>query len=61
MVLRLYYGWIAAVLLLLAVAQYRGWSVTGDMPSRSDPRSMRNNPGSYRSSYYVPGRTLRGK
>ena len=46
---------------LLGTAQYRGWSLTRANESRNNPRSVRDNPGAYRSSYYIPGRTLRGK
>lgn len=58
---RLYTIWIVAILALLGTAQYRGWSLTRTSESRSNPRSVRDNPGAYRSSYYLPGRTLRGK
>lgn len=61
MAARLYTIWIVAVLTLLGTAQYRGWSLTRTNESRSNPRSVRDNPGAYRSSYYIPGRTLRGK
>jgi hypothetical protein len=49
------------VLALLGMAQYRGWTLTRANETRNDPRSVRDNPGAYRSSYYIPGRTLRGK
>lgn len=58
---RVYAVWATAVLLLLGVAQYRGWTLTSVNESKTNPRSVRDNPGAYRSSYYVPGRTLRGK
>jgi hypothetical protein len=58
---RLYTIWGVAVLLLLATAQYRGWSLTSTTNSKTNPRSVRANPGAYRSPYYLPGRTLRGK
>jgi predicted MFS family arabinose efflux permease len=48
-------------LAVLGAAQYRGWSLTRANESRNNPRSVRDNPGAYRSSYYIPGRTLRGK
>lgn len=50
-----------AILLLLGVAQWRGWSLTSTANSKTNPRSVRANPGAYRSPYYLPGRTLRGK
>jgi hypothetical protein len=53
--------WAALVLGVLGYAQYIGWSFSKVNEARTDPRSVRNNPGSYRSTYYVPGRVLRGK
>lgn len=44
-----------AVLLLLGTAEYRGWSLTSYDEVKGVPKSVRDNPGSYRSSY---GRTL---
>lgn len=58
---KLYTVWILAVVGILATAQYRGWSFTRENESRNNPRSVRDNPGAYRPSYYIPGRTLRGK
>ncbi len=58
---RIYTLWAAAVIVLLGAAQYRGWSFTRTDESRNNPRSVRDNPGAYRPSYYIPGRTLRGK
>jgi len=49
------------MLLLLATAQYRGWSFSSSTVTKTNPRSVRDNPGAYRSAYYIPGRTLRGK
>jgi len=40
-----------AVLLLLAIAEYRGWSLTTYDEVKGVPKSLRDNPGSYRSSY----------
>jgi hypothetical protein len=58
---KIYTLWAVAVLGLLGTAQYRGWTLTRSTDSRNNPRSIRDNPGAYRSSYYVPGRILRGK
>jgi hypothetical protein len=58
---RLFTMWIAIVLMALGTAQYRGWTLTRANETRNNPRSIRDNPGAYRSSYYIPGRTLRGK
>lgn len=61
MKLQLYTLWGAAVLLFLGTAQYRGWSMTSSTQSKTNPTSVRANPGAYRSPYYIPGRTTRGK
>ena len=49
------------VLALLATSQWRGWTFTRGQTAAVDPQSVRANPGAYRSPYYIPGRTLRGK
>lgn len=61
MSLRLFTVWGTAVLLLLGTAQYRGWSLSTTKSAKANPTSVRANPGAYRSPYYIPGRTLRGK
>lgn len=61
MSMRLYTLWGMAVLLLLGTAQYRGWALGATKQSKANPTSVRANPGAYRSPYYIPGRTLRGK
>lgn len=48
------------VFALAAVAEWRGWSLATTKEDRTDPRSVRNNPGSYRSTYYG-GRVHYGK
>lgn len=58
---RLYSIWAVIVLASLGIAQYRGWTLTRAETGRSNPRSVRDNPGAYRPIYSVPGRTLRGK
>ena len=45
----------AAVLLLMGIAEYRGWSLMSYEEQKGIPMSLRENPGSYRSSY---GRVL---
>jgi len=40
-----------AVLLFLAAAELRGWSLTSYDEVKGIPKSMRDNPGSYRSTY----------
>lgn len=39
------------ILLFMTVAEYRGWSLTSYDQVKGVPKSMRDNPGSYRSSY----------
>jgi hypothetical protein len=58
---RLYAVWGCAILIVLATAQYRGWTLSSSQQGKTNPTSVRANPGAYRSPYYVPGRTLRGK
>ncbi len=48
-VLYLIYG--IAVLAGLGVAQYQGWSLASVNEVKNVPRSVRDNPGSYRSVY----------
>lgn len=45
----LFYG--VAVLVVLAWAEYRGWSLNRVDQVPNVPRSVRDNPGSYRSVY----------
>ena len=47
----LYAVYGAVVLLGLSVAQYQGWSLATVNQVKSVPRSVRDNPGSYRSVY----------
>lgn len=58
---RLYTGWIVLVLAVLGYAQYTGFTFSSATVAKTNPRSIRDNPGSYRPSYYFPGRVLRGK
>ena len=48
-VLYILYG--SAVLVGLSVAQYQGWSLARVNEVKNVPRSVRDNPGSYRSVY----------
>lgn len=57
----LYMVWGFVVLATVGTAQWRGWSFTSATENKTNPRSVRDNPGSYRSPYFIPGRTLRGK
>jgi hypothetical protein len=47
--LYLFYGLI--ILTLLTMAEYRGWSLASVNEVKNVPRSVRDNPGSYRSVY----------
>ncbi|MFI5311881.1 MAG: hypothetical protein ACHQQ3_11645 [Gemmatimonadales bacterium] len=53
----------ALVLLLLVAAELRGWSLTKTTEVLNVPRTVRDNPGSYRPAYLYTGsgRYLRGK
>jgi hypothetical protein len=48
-VLYILYG--SAVLVGLSIAQYQGWSLARVNEVKNIPRSVRDNPGSYRSVY----------
>jgi hypothetical protein len=48
-ILYILYG--MAVLVGLSVAQYQGWSLARVSEVKNVPRSVRDNPGSYRSVY----------
>jgi len=48
---RLYYIYGAIILAGVAMAEYRGLSLTSFNEMKNVPRSVRDNPGSYRSVY----------
>lgn len=50
-----------AVLYLLGLAEYRGWSLLRTNEVRNVPTSVRDNPGAYRPHYYGSGRYVGGK
>lgn len=55
---------IYAMLVLgtLSVAEWRGWSMNRINELKDVPRTVRDNPGAYRSHYgYLPGRYIGGK
>jgi hypothetical protein len=59
-----YVGYVlygSALIGLLGAAEYRGWSFLRVNEVRNVPRSVRNNPGAYRSPYSGGGRYMRGK
>lgn len=51
MIRRLYLIYGLAVVGLFATAQYRGWSFASVNTTSNVPKSVRDNPGSYRSIY----------
>jgi hypothetical protein len=51
MIKQIYIAYGALVLALLFVAEYRGWSLSSADDVRDVPKSVRDNPGSYRSVY----------
>jgi hypothetical protein len=51
MIRNLYVLYGAIVLGTLAMAEYRGWSLDSVSQVKNVPRSVRDNPGSYRSVY----------
>ncbi|MDQ6829782.1 MAG: hypothetical protein M3081_13055 [Gemmatimonadota bacterium] len=61
MAYRAYFLYGIIVLGLLGTAEYRGWSFTRASEAKIVPKSVRDNPGAYRSHYYGSGRYLRGK
>jgi hypothetical protein len=50
-----------AVLSLVGWAEYRGWSFSRVNEIRNVPKSVRDNPGSYRSHYWGYPRFFGGK
>ena len=51
MLKKFYLGYGALVLSLLGTAQYHGWSLMNVDQVKNVPKSVRDNPGSYRSHY----------
>jgi hypothetical protein len=51
----------ALLLALTSVAEYRGWSFSRVNQQRVLPKSIRDNPGAYRSSYGGYSRYIGGK
>ena len=46
----------------LGVAEYQGWSLNKINEVKDVPKTVRDNPGAYRSHYgYYPGRYIGGK
>ena len=57
--LYLAYGFL--VLAFTSVAEYRGWSLASVNEVKNVPKSVRNNPGAYRSIYAGSPRYVGGK
>jgi hypothetical protein len=58
----IYLGYGLLMLALTGVSQYRGWSLSSVNQERiQDPKSIRDNPGSYRSHYGYYSRHVGGK
>jgi hypothetical protein len=51
MISRLYMAYGVIVLAALSMAEYRGWSLMSANEIKNVPKSVRDNPGSYRSVY----------
>ncbi len=49
-----YWTYGLVVLTLAGWSQYRGWTLTKVSEVRNVPRSVRDNPGAYRSHYSYP-------
>jgi hypothetical protein len=58
----LYALYSLAVLATLSMAEWRGWSLNRINEVKNVPKTVRDNPGAYRSHYgYYPGRYVGGK
>jgi len=57
----IYLGYGLAMLLLLGMAEYRGWSLLSVNEVKNIPKSVRENPGAYRSHYRAPWGFFGGK
>jgi hypothetical protein len=51
MILKLYAVYGILILALIATADYRGWSLDSTSQLKNIPKTVRDNPGSYRSVY----------
>lgn len=48
-----------AVLSLYGAAEWLGWGLSAASATRTNPRTLRDNPGSYRPHYYYTGGSRR--
>jgi hypothetical protein len=51
MMSRLYLAYGLIIIGMMGMAEYRGWSLASAAQGRTAPRSVRDNPGSYRPVY----------
>jgi hypothetical protein len=59
---KLLYGAFGALVIAATLAaEYRGWAFGRARQQQVVPRSVRENPGAYRTVYRGPSRYLRGK
>jgi hypothetical protein len=58
---RFYLAYGVLVLGLVGLAEYRGWSLLSVNEVKNVPKSVRDNPGAYRSHYVFFPRVFRGK
>jgi hypothetical protein len=56
-----YLGYGLILLGLVTMAEYRGWSLTRVNEVKNVPKSIRDNPGAYRSHYMYYPRHIGGK
>jgi hypothetical protein len=60
-IVRLYVLYGCLVVALLGAAEYRGWTAASPAEGKTVPKTVRENPGSYRPHYAGGPRYLRGK
>lgn len=59
--MRIYTIYSAALLSLFSASQYFGWSMSSARQVKDIPRTIRDNPGAYRSHYAYLPRYVGGK
>jgi hypothetical protein len=57
----LFLGWGVLVLGMTAMAEYNGWSLARINQVENVPKTVRDNPGAYRSTYGYYNRYIGGK
>ncbi len=58
---RLYLVWGVLVLTMTAMAEYNGWTLSRIDQQENVPKTIRDNPGAYRSTYGYYHRYIGGK